>query len=251
MHRRRRKIALLFFPETPQGMVALIAAALLIVSALIPNVILALLGTLALLGAWMVAIISLRRRNRRLKVLRALAIPIKVIFLYVAFTALFSGATWALAWLVTQGDPAHGHGSVIPNNTAYFAAESLVALTVIQTVIFIPFRLHKMKIDVHDDKVRNAMLGLTTVVASTLTGCYIVMLHFDGGTLSSLPRGELGAGAIFAIALIAPVYRSFSKSCWEHGYRDLFSPLKARRRWAHALSELEDALNRAAPPAPP
>jgi hypothetical protein len=58
------------------------------------------------------------------------------------------------------------------------------------------------------------MLGLITAVASFLTGPYIIMQHFDGGELSTVRWGQLIVGTIFAVALIAPGYRSFARSCW-------------------------------------
>jgi hypothetical protein len=251
--RRRRKLPRLFLPETAQGMLALAALILVIVAGLVPapgNGIALILAALALLLAWVAAIRSLRRKRRRLAVLRALTIPVKAMSWYLAFTVVFVAATLGLAALVAPDSATPG--SVFGDNYVYFFAEVVVALAVVQTVIFIPRRLFRIKLDMQDRKIRDAMLGFITTIASGLTGCYIIMLHYDGGELSSVRAGQLAVGAIFTVALMAPVYRSFSRSCWEHGYHDLFSPLKARRRWAHTLRELEDALNRAAtPPASP
>jgi hypothetical protein len=241
--KRRRTLVRLFLPETPQGMLTLVALVLVSASGLIPapgNGIAGFLAGIALLLAWAAAIRSLRRRRRRLAVLRALVIPVKAVSWYLAFTVLFVAATAGLAALVTAGSPTPG--SVIAGSFAYSAAEAVVALAVIQTVIFIPRRLFSMKLDSQDRKIRNGMLGLITMVASVLTGCYIIMQHYDGGQLSSVRGGQLAVGAIFTVALMAPVYRSFARSCWEHGFP---GPRTVRQRWARTLRELDDAVSEA------
>jgi hypothetical protein len=235
----------LFLPETSHGRITLVALVLIVVSGLLPgpeNGFVALSAFLALIVAWAAAIRNLRRKKRRLAVLRGLFIPIKAIFVSLIFTVLYILATQALGVLVTSGNRL---GSSTPSDYAYYLVEIAAALAITVIVVWIPRRLFSIKLDIHDSRIRNMMLGLITAVASFLTVPYIIMQHFYGGELSSMHLGEVIVGTIFAVALIAPGYRSFAQSCWQHGFPGMFNLRRARRHWAEVLGELEEAVNRA------
>jgi hypothetical protein len=92
---------------------------------------------------------------------------------------------------------------------------------------------------------QRVLLGLIAVTASTVTGIYILLLHFGGGPLRMISTGPLAAGVAGLVVLITPVYRSLARTCWSRGISNIVQFSKYRQDWGKTLIELRKAVDRA------
>jgi hypothetical protein len=92
---------------------------------------------------------------------------------------------------------------------------------------------------------QRVFLRLIAVAASSLTGCYIVLLHFDGGPLRKISMGPLIAGVIGLVVLISPVYKSLARACWSRGVAGVVELGQYRQDWGKAVGELRQAVQQA------
>ena len=243
-----RLMTVLFLPRTLQGRLAFLGLIMFLAETLVPSSVsgwVALALFAVLIWAWVVAVRDRRRRNKRLTVRRALAVTGAVILGYLAFIGVFLIGTWALATLATSGSLSSS--SALPASSGDYRFETVLALAIVGTLVWVPQRLFTIKIDVDSNEgARRILLGLITAAASVLTGVYIVMLHFGSGQLSKIHLGALVAGMVFTVVLVAPFYRSLARACWRYGISGMFSPRTLRRHWGEALTEVEKSLNQAA-----
>jgi hypothetical protein len=247
MHRGRTAVAALFLPRTRQGRLGSLGLIMVLAAELMPmpaNVFVALLADPVLIWALVVAVRDRRRRNRHLTARRALAITARVIAGYLLFSVVFVLGTQGLATLVANGSP--DSGTQITGSVRYYLFEIVIALAIVGVLVWVPAQLFKMNLDMErNEEVRRVLLGLITAAASVLTGIYILMLHLGGGQLSKVNGAQLIAGMVFTLVLVGPFYRSLARAFWQRGISGIFSLRVMRRHWDEALTEIQEALNRA------
>jgi hypothetical protein len=128
----------------------------------------------------------------------------------------------------------------------YFDAGTYVMIAVFWLLAGVPHRAFKTKLDPDgEEHAQRFLLRLISTAAAILTGIYILLLHF-GGPLRGIDTGQLAAGIILAMFLIAPIYMSLAKACWQHGIRDVVSLRPLRNTWGKVLAELGEAFYPAA-----
>jgi hypothetical protein len=128
----------------------------------------------------------------------------------------------------------------------YFNAGTYVMIAVFWLLAGVPHRAFKIKLDPDgEEHAQRFLLRLISTAAAILTGIYILLLYF-GGPLRGIDAGQLAAGIILAMFLIAPIYMSLAKACWQHGIRDVVSLRPLRNTWGKILAELGEAFYPAA-----
>ena len=122
----------------------------------------------------------------------------------------------------------------------YSVAQTLIIGAILWVVFGAPRHAFSMGIDRGGDgQVRTFVIRVCTVLASVLTGAYVLLLHFGGGPLSRVSINALVVGTVFTVFLVAPGYRFVGTRCWELGLVRMFwfSPRGKKSRKA-VLTEL-------------
>jgi hypothetical protein len=149
------------------------------------------------------------------------------------------------AGLLTSPAPGGISGSA-RFSIGYFNAGTYVMIAIFWLLAGVPHRAFKIKLDPDgEEHAQRFLLRLISTAAAILTGIYILLLYF-GGPLRGIDTGQLAAGIILAMFLIAPIYMSLAKACWQHGIRDVVSLRPLRNTWGKVLAELGEALYPAA-----
>lgn len=95
---------------------------------------------------------------------------------------------------------------------------------------------------------QRVLLGLIAVTASIVTGAYVLLQHFGGGSLRQISIGPLVAGVAGLVVLITPIYRSLARACWSRGISGIVQFGQYRQDWGKTLIELRKAIDRASAP---
>lgn len=246
----RKVLALLFLPATLQVRLVLLGVVLLMVGApveigiaLFPGILIVNLAVAVWVWALVVTVRDRRRRHKYLTLAgtaRAVA-AFLVVYLFVAYGPM------ALQFIATGGGGTGGLGSHASSTFGLIEGFATIALALVTVwlLVGVPQRLFRIKLDLDGaQELQPVLLGLLTAAASGLAAIYILLLHFDGGPLSGVRLGQLIAGIIGTVLLIAPLYRSLARACWRRGASGVFSPRAFKQRWGKTLIGMEEALNR-------
>lgn len=133
------------------------------------------------------------------------------------------------------------------SSVGYFHAENYLLVAVLWLLFGIPNRAFKYKLDpAGKGKAQYVLLGFLAVVASVVTGTTILLLHFGGGPLCGVDIRLLVAGTIFTVFLLVPIYKSWAKACWQHGFFGMFSLKPWMRHWSEASADVGVTFEQAA-----
>jgi hypothetical protein len=127
-------------------------------------------------------------------------------------------------------------------------ARLLLLLALPWVVVGVPDQAFKLRLDRGGTgDARRVTVNLITGLSCVLTGIYLVLLHFPGGPLHKIPRGQLVTGILVTVLLVAPFYRSIARICWQWGITGFFSR-EAVRGLGGAAAEVWKAMSQ--PPGP-
>lgn len=161
-----------------------------------------------------------------------------VLLLSIAFGAIF---------VIFQGLATLSSGGVygVDNSSQNaFEVEKDMLIAAGWLVLGIPHRAFRIRLDRDGDGyAQRVLLKLLVAIASALTGVAILLLHFGNGPLKSVDGRALFVGTIFTVVLIAPIYMSAARRCWQLGIQNL-SPKHVILSWNKALTELDQAFYR-------
>jgi hypothetical protein len=161
-----------------------------------------------------------------------------------SFLAVIGLSIHGIALLASSGAYANGRSS-----HAYVWVQLCVSESIAWLVLGIPNRAFAIRLDPDGQGYsRAALLNVLVWVATALTGVNILMLHFLGGPLRFVNTDALTIGVIFAVVLVAPIYRFVAVACWSYGLAGIFSSGRTIERWQKILLELRAASATAAKP---
>jgi hypothetical protein len=113
-------------------------------------------------------------------------------------------------------------------------------------LLWIPQLFFNIQLDMHGTgDAQRVLLALVAVAASIVTGIYVLLQHFGGGSLRQIRIGPLATGVVGLMVLITPVYRSLARACWSRGISGIVQFSKYRQDWGKTLIELRKAVDRA------
>ncbi len=246
----RKVLAFLLLPATLQVRLVFLGVILLVVGAvvevgviLLPGLLIVNLAVALFIWALVVAVRDRRRRHKHLTLAGTVRVAAGVLVIYF----VVAEGPLALRFIATGGAGSarlDSNSSSLMTVIDVFATFTLPLITV-WLLVGVPQRLFRIKLDIHgDQEVQPVLLGFLTTAASALAAIYILVLHFGGGPLSGVRPGPLVAGIIGTVLLVAPLYRSLARACWQRGVAGVFSPRAFKQRWGKTLTELAKALNR-------
>lgn len=228
---RHRAMAILLLPSLPLRLTFLGIFAFVAVTVIDPPYFayawLEIISTFLAAGVF-AARDSIRRTGSEACLQRGLGTMIGVIAIGVAIV------------LVTKFVAAGGtFGTYSDQTLRYEYVEFDIVLVTLGLLLWVPQLFFSIQLD-RDGKgdAQRVLLGLIAVAASILTGSYVLLEHFDGGTLRGISMGPLVAGVAGLVVLITPIYRSLARACWSRGISGILQVSTYRQSWGKTLAEL-------------
>jgi hypothetical protein len=90
---------------------------------------------------------------------------------------------------------------------------------------------------------RRVVPACLAALAAAATWTYVFLLHFEKGPLASTPAAPLAVAALGAALLLAPLYRSLSRSLWRKGILKVIDARDWQAGWRALREELHRALS--------
>jgi hypothetical protein len=119
------------------------------------------------------------------------------------------------------------------------SVQLLIVYATVGLLIGIPHQAFKRGLDRNgNDYARRTLVGFITVGACALTATYLVLAHLSG-PLQTVKSGPVAVGILFAIALIAPYYRTLALACWRRGIGGIFNWRATIIGWRNAATEVQ------------
>jgi hypothetical protein len=168
---------------------------------------------------------------------------------YLALVACIWAVPLGVAFLVSLV----GGGEVF-STTYHHSYENLVgstelvlALATTWLLFGVPNQAFKISLD-NDGKgdAQRVLVRLITAASCVLTIIYLLLMHSNGWPLYKLRRGPLVAGIVVTILLVAPLYRSMARACWQRGLGGVISYEALKQYWGNASTEARKALDQSA-----
>ena len=123
-----------------------------------------------------------------------------------------------------------------------FYVENYLLFGILWCILGVPYRGFKYKIDLNGEgNSRNTVVVAMAVIASILTGVFILLLHSDKGPFSQVDVKALIVGCIFTVFFIFPIYRWIAAACWQRGIWRSLSPRTFLVRWREAAIGIDTA----------
>jgi hypothetical protein len=274
MPKRRVGVGALFFPVTWPGRFAFFSVIVFIVFPPAPQKLLMILFVLCALA---LAIASPNRPKHHgfwIAIKSVFWIAIKFLFwlsvLYWSTMAVYAIAGF-LALLVSNGAPSArtSYGSY----WNFVFAEFLI-VTILWLLLGIPHRAYRFELgkgtqpnkpstrsSVHPGHradtpseptlcsettpkdgagdAQRLLVRLLATAAAMLSGIFLWLLHYT--VVAGLTTGQLVAGIVFTIALMAPYYASLARACCQRGLFGVLSPKPLAKHWHQLVTEMQSA----------